>query len=76
MTHLLLLENRHTPFPPRAGRTSVKHHLCHRANSPVGIVQCGNEFLMSSKILPLMPFHMANEQVQGVAVSHGSEIFR
>jgi hypothetical protein len=73
---LLHFENRSTPSPLWTGRVSVKHHLCYRTDRLVGIIQCGNEFLMSSKISPMTPFQMASKQIQGVAVSHGSGTFR
>jgi hypothetical protein len=56
-------------FPPRTGRTTVKHHLRNRTDASVGVVQCGNEFLIRFKISPLVPLHMANKQIQGVVVS-------
>jgi hypothetical protein len=76
MMHLLHSENRSTPFPLWTGRVSVKHHLCYRTDRLIGIIQRGNEFLMSSKISPMTPFQMARKQIQGVAVAHGTGMFR
>ena len=54
----------------------MEHHLCHRTDRLVGIIQCGNEFLMSSKTLPVTPFHMASKQVQEVSVSNSIGMIR
>jgi hypothetical protein len=63
-------------FPPRTGRTTVKHQLRHRTDAPVRVVQCGNQILIGFKISPLVPLHMANEQIQGVVVSSDGGAFR
>jgi len=54
----------------------VEHDLCHRTDRLVGIIQCGNEFLMSSKTLPVTPLHMASKQVQEVSVSNSIGMIR
>ncbi|HSY64457.1 MAG TPA: hypothetical protein VK829_07655 [Terriglobales bacterium] len=54
----------------------MKHHLRNRTDAPVGVVQCGNEFLIRFKISPPVPLHMANKQIQGVVVSSDGGLFR
>jgi hypothetical protein len=63
-------------FPPRTGRTTVKHHLRNRTDAPVGVVQRGNEFLIRFKISSLVPLYVANKQIQRVVVSSDGGLFR
>jgi hypothetical protein len=75
MTDLSLWK--HAPaFPLRTGRTTVKQQLGDHTDPLVGVVQCGDERLIGSKVSLLVPFQMAAKQVQGIVVSRESGSFR
>src|ERR1700683_4309505 len=65
-----------TAFPPRTGRTPVKHHLRDGADPLVGSVQSGKECLIRSQVSLVMPLQMAGKQEQRILVSRRGGSFR
>jgi hypothetical protein len=74
MTHLSLWNA--PAFLLRTGRTTVKQQLGDHTDPLVGIVQCGDERLISSKVSLQVPPQMAGKQVQRIVVSRESGSFR